>query len=506
VLATLLTAAQAGLGFDAPKLDYAALAPELILTGVLVAVLLLDLFLDETQKYLIPSVAGFGVLAAFFPIIYLALEGDDVREMFAGAYVSDDFALVLKALFLGTAYVVLLMSNRYIEEGDYYSAEYYFLILSSLLGMLVMASARDLITIFVALELLSIPAYLLAGWRKRDLRSNEAALKYYLLGVLSSGVMLYGMSLVFGASGTTILDDIRQELVSAEQLDAVITLGIFFIIVGFAFKVSAVPFHFWAPDTYEGAPTPVTAFLSVASKAAGFVALMELIYVGFRGQPDVWGPVFWVLAALSMTVGNLIALRQSNIVRMLAYSSVAQAGYILVPFAVAGDELRAVQSAQTASIVYLLIYAAMNLGAFAIVMVVARKTRSGEISSFGGLFQYAPGLTVVMTVFLASLAGVPPAGGWFAKFAIFRAVLDAGTAWSIALGVIAAVNSVIAAFYYFNVAREMWISPPPDEDRTPIRVPAALSAALGITVVVVVVVGVFPNAFAELGDMASLVR
>jgi NADH-quinone oxidoreductase subunit N len=366
------------------------------------------------------------------------------------------------------------MANRYIEEGDYHGGEFYELLLASLLGMVVMASARDLISIFVALELLSIPAYLLAGWRKRDLKSTEAALKYYLLGVISTGVMLYGMSLIFGATGTTVLDDIRDNLVSAGELDGVVTLGILFIIVGFAFKVSAVPFHFWAPDTYEGAPTPVTAFLSVASKAAGFVALMELIYVAFRGQPDTWGPVFWILAALSMTVGNLIALRQTNIVRMLAYSSVAQAGYILVPFAV--------------------------------VLAVARKTRSGEISSFGGLFQYAPGLTVLMTIFLASLAGVPPMGGWFAKFAIFRAVLDAGTPWAIALGLIAAVNSVIAAFYYFNVAREMWIMPVPDEDRTPIRVPAALSAALGITVVVVMAVGVFPNMFAKLGDMASLVR
>ena len=492
--------------FTAPYLDYAALAPELILTGVLVVVLLVDLFVDETQKYLIPSIAGFGVLGSLFPIIYLALEGDEVRSMFSGAYVSDNFALVLKALFLASGYVVLLMANRYIEEGDYYSSEFYFMVLSSLLGMVVMASSRDLISIFVALELLSIPAYLLAGWRKRDLKSNEAALKYYLLGVLSTGVMLYGMSLVFGATGTTILDDIRQELVGAGDLDAVVTLGILFIIVGFAFKVSAVPFHFWAPDTYEGAPTPVTAFLSVASKAAGFVALMELVYVGFRGQADTWGPIFWVLAALSMTVGNLIALRQTNVVRMLAYSSIAQAGYILVPFAVAGDEFRAAQSAQTATIVYLLMYSAMNLGAFAIVMAVARKTRSGEISSFGGLFQYAPGLTVLMTVFLASLAGVPPAGGWFAKLAVFRSVLDAGTPWAIALGVIAAVNSVIAAFYYFNVAREMWIMPPPDEDRAPIRVPAALGAALGITVVVVLVVGIFPGIFADLGDSASLVR
>lgn len=507
MISTALAAAQSAVEFVAPRLDYAALAPELILTGVLVLILMLDLFLDETQKYLIPSIAGFGVLASAFPLIYLALEGDDVRSMFGGAYVSDPFALVFKALFLGTGYVVLLMSNRYIEEGDYHSGEYYFLLLSSLLGMIVMASSRDLISIFVAFELLSIPAYLLAGWRKRDLKSNEASLKYYLLGVLSTAVMLYGMSLVFGATGTTVLEDIRDELVFAEQLDAVITVGIFFIIVGFAFKVSAVPFHFWAPDTYEGAPTPVTAFLSVASKAAGFVALLELIYIGFLGQADTWAPLFWVLAALTMTVGNLVALRQTNIVRMLAYSSVAQAGYILVPFAVAGDNIRAAQSAQSATVVYLLVYAAMNLGAFSIVMAVARKTRSGEISSYGGLFQYAPGLTVLMTVFLASLTGVPPAGGWFAKVAVFRSVLDAGTGWALALGVIAAVNSVIAAFYYFNVAREMWFMPIPDEDRTPIRVPAALSAALGLTVVVVLVIGtVGPGIFADLGDMASLIR
>src|SRR4051812_46962750 len=225
--------------------------------------------------------------------------------MFGGAYVSDNFALVMKALFLVSGYVVLLMANRYIEEGDYHRSEFYELLLSSLLGMVVMCSARDLISIFVALELLSIPAYLLAGWRKRDLDSNEAALKYYLLGVLASGVMLYGMSLVFGATGTTVLVAISESL-AAGAPHALVTIGIFFIIVGFAFKISAVPFHFWAPDTYEGSPTPVAAFLSVASKTAGFVALFQLIFVGFLGQSDVWGPLFWVLAALTMTVGNLI--------------------------------------------------------------------------------------------------------------------------------------------------------------------------------------------------------
>ena len=228
--------------------------------------------------------------------------------------------------------------------------------------------------------------------------------------------------------------------------------------------------------------------------------------MGFFGRHDVYGPLFWVLAALTMTVGNLVALRQTNIVRMLAYSSIAQAGYILVPFAVAGTNARAALSSQTASIVYLLIYAAMNLGAFALVIAVARKTRSGDIESYGGLFSYAPGLTVLMTIFLFSLAGVPPLGGWFAKFYVFRAVADAGGAWAWALGVIVAVNSVIALFYYAGVARQMWMSPVPDGDRRPVRVPPSLAAALGLCALVVVAIGVYPQAFARMGDVASLLR
>jgi NADH-quinone oxidoreductase subunit N len=492
----------AAAGFKAPHLDYHALAPEIVLTGVLVVILLVDLMVDETRKVLVTNLAGVGVLAALIPVITLAFDGTD-RSMFGGAYVVDNFALVMKALFLVSGYVVLLLSTNYVSEGDYYEGEFSFLLLSSLLGMTVIASARDLITMFVALELLSIPAYMLAGWRKRDLKSNEAMLKYYLLGVLASGVMLYGMSLVFGSTGTTVFDGIRENLGTGNP-SAIVTLGIFFVIVGFAFKISAVPFHFWAPDTYEGAPTPVTAFLSVASKTAGFVALFQLVFVAFLHQEEVWGPLFWVLAALTMTVGNLIALRQTNLVRMLAYSSIAQAGYMLVPFAVAGDNSAALRSAQTATIVYLLIYAAMNLGAFGIVIAVARKTRSGEIASYGGLFTYAPGLTVIMTMFLFSLAGIPPLGGWFAKLYIFRAAIDAGSPAAIVLAVIAGVNSVIALFYYSNVAREMWMSPAPDDDRSPVRVPPALAAALGLTAVVTLAIGVYPQAFARLGDLASL--
>ena len=500
----LLAAAQTA-AFHVPNLDYHALAPEIVVASTLVIVLVADLFLNDERKWVLSSVAGWGLLAALIFVVELGARGHHA-SMVGGAYVVDDFALVFKGLFLVVGYIVLLMSSRYIEEGDYYQGEFYFLLLCSLLGMVVMGSARDLITIFVALETLSLPAYMLAGWRKRDLKSNEAALKYYLLGVLASAVMLYGMSLIFGFTGSTLLTDIGKATQGEITHAPLVTLGIFFITVGFAFKVSAVPFHFWAPDTYEGAPTPVTAFLSVASKTGGFVALLLLTYVGFLGRSDVWGPMFWVLAALTMTVGNLIALRQTNIVRLLAYSSIAQAGYILVPFAVAGSNDKALHSAFTASVVYLLIYAAMNLGAFAVVIAVARKTRSGDIASYGGLYEYAPGLTLLMTIFMFSLAGIPPLAGTWAKLFIFRAVLDSGTPSAVALGVIAAVNAVIALFYYASIPRLMWMNPVPDEDRTPIRVPASLQAALALTVIVVVVIGIYPQFFARLGDAASLVR
>jgi NADH-quinone oxidoreductase subunit N len=486
--------------FDAPHVDYHAFAPEIVLTATLVVLLLLDLVAEERGRWATSSVAGIGLLASLVPVVTLAVDGSD-RVLFGGAYVVDDFALVLKALFLLAGYVVVLMSTDYIAEGDYYEGEYYFMLLSSLLGMLIMASARDLISIFLALELLSIPAYLLAGWRKRDLKGNEASLKYYLLGVFATAVMLYGMSLIFGVTGSTVLVHIGSALRHESADIPLVAVGIVFVVVGFGFKVSAVPFHTWAPDTYEGAPTPITAFLSVASKAAGFVALLQLVFIGFFGRSDVWGPMFWVLAALTMTVGNLIALRQTNIVRLLAYSSVAQAGYMLVPFAVARDIDGGPGVAIEAVVTYLLIYAAMNLGAFAVVMAVARKTRSGEISSFGGLFEYAPGLATLMTVFLFALAGIPPLAGWLAKFVMFRAVLDAGTPSAIILGVIAAVNSVVALFYYASVAREMWMRPVPDEDRTPVRVPASLSVALGLAAVITLVLGV-TNIATRFGDLA----
>jgi NADH-quinone oxidoreductase subunit N len=492
--------AQQGTEFVRPVIDYHAFAPELILTGAIVVVLLVDLLTPQGARGIVPQVAGIGVLASIVPTLTLALDGAD-RSMFGGAYVVDNFSLVLKVMFLLAGYVVVLLSTNYIAEGDYAEGEYYFLLLSSLLGMTIMASSRDLISIFVALELLSIPAYMLAGWRKRDLHGNEAGAKYYLMGVFASAVLLYGMSLLYGVSGSTLLSDIGAT-VAAGDARPIVTLGIVLVVVGFAFKVSAVPFHTWAPDTYEGAPTPVTAFLAVASKAAGFVALLSVVLIAFDGRSDVVGPLMWLLAAVTMTVGNLIALRQTNIVRLLAYSGVAQAGFMLAPLAVVGTNGA---GAARAIVTYLLIYTAMNLGAFAVVIAVARKTRSAEISTWGGLFEYAPGLTVVMTVFLFSLAGIPPLGGWLAKFVVFRALLQPDlTAGGVTLAVVVGVNSVIALYYYANIARQMWMNPTPDGDTTRVKVPVSLGAALALSVVVTVLFGV-SNVATRLGDLAAFI-
>ncbi|HLM29965.1 MAG TPA: NADH-quinone oxidoreductase subunit N [Acidimicrobiales bacterium] len=491
--------AQAADGFAQPEVDWHALAPDLVVLGTLVVLLVADLFLPEDRKGLLPSLAGLGLLGALIPILSLTIDGTD-RTMFGGAYAVDNFALVLKALFLVAGYVVVLQSTNYVAEGDYAEGEYYFLLLSSILGMTVIASARDLISIFVALELLSIPAYLLAGWRKGSLQGNEAGAKYYLMGVFATAVLLYGMSLLYGVAGSTLLVDIGAALTARESLP-VVTLAIVFCVAGFAFKVSAVPFHTWAPDTYEGAPTPITAFLSVSSKAAGFVALIELVLLAFPGRSDVVEPFMWVLAVLTMTIGNVVALRQTNVVRMLAYSGISQAGFMLAPFAVVGEIGGSVQQS---IVTYLLIYAAMNLGAFTVVMAVARKTGSGEIKSFGGLFEYAPTLAVLMTVFLFALAGIPPLAGWLAKFVAFQAVVEADTTWGYVLAGFMAVNSVISLAYYANVAREMWMNPPPDGDRAPVRVPVSLSAALAITAVVTLAFGVTRWA-TSLGDVADFV-
>ena len=498
---TLLAASSAA--WTAPTIDYHALAPEIVLAIGLTVVLLTDLFTSERNKWLLSVLTGFSLLGAAVPVLTLALHADSTRALFDGRYVVDEFSLLVKGLFLVAGYVVVLLSSSHVEEGDYWRGEYWFLLLTSLLGMVMMASSRDLVSVFVALEFLSIPAYMLAAWRKRDLKSNEAGVKYFLLGVFASAVMLYGMSLLYGVANSTLLVDIAKSTNLEGEFGAIQALAVVFVVVGFAFKVSAVPFHTWAPDTYEGAPTPVTAFLSVASKAAGFVALVVLVLTAFPNASDVWQPFIWVLSALTMTVGNIFALRQTNLVRMIAYSSVSQGGFVLMPLAVAGGA--AGESALRAVIVYLIVYAATNLGMFGAILAVSRKTRSGEISSLGGLFSYAPALGVLFTLFLASLAGIPPLGGWIGKFAAFQALLTEATPWAYALAVIGAVNSVIAFGYYGNVMREIWMRPVPHGDTTTVVTPSSLQIALGITAVATLLLGVLPGVVLHLGDVAELV-
>jgi len=497
VIASLLAQSE----WVAPTIDWHALAPEIILAVGINLVLLIDLWLEESKKWIMATLSGFVLLAAFVPVVTLAVVGDDVRSMFDGRYVVDQYSLILKALFLLVGYVVVLLSQTELEEGGYYQGEYYVLLLVSILGMVMMASSRDLVSIFVALELLSIPAYMMAAWRKRDRKSNEAGVKYYLLGVFATGVLLFGMSYLYGTTGSTKLTEIGAAL--GGDLLALQVIGIVFVICGFGFKVSAVPFHTWAPDTYEGAPLPVTAFLSVASKAAGFVGLISLLYLALYPAKDVYQPLIWVLAALTMTVGNVLALRQTNIVRMLAYSSVSQGGFILMPLAVLATG-NAAEAALKTVVIYLLIYAFSNLGAFAVIIAVSRKTRSGSIESFGGLMSYAPGMAILMTLFLVSLAGIPPFGIWIAKLQAFKTLIDAGSDAAYVLAVIAAVNTVIAAAYYMKVLREMWMKPVPDGDTTPVIAPQPVAVALGICAAGTVVLGILPGLVLRFADLRDL--
>ena len=487
----------------APTIDYFGLAPELVLAGGLCLVLMLDLFIEERKKWILTAISSFTLLAAMVPVLMLALSESEVRSMFDNRYVVDNFSLVMKGLFLLAGYVVVLLSSSHIEQGEYWRGEYWFLLLTSLLGMLMMASSRDLVSIFVALEFLSIPAYMLAAWRKRDPKSNEAGVKYFMLGVFASAVMLYGMSLMYGVANSTLLTDIGAKVTATGEFSAVHALAVVFVIVGFAFKVSAVPFHTWAPDTYEGAPTPVTAFLSVASKAAGFVALVVLLYTAFPLAQDIWQPFIWVLSALTMTVGNVLALKQHNIVRMIAYSSISQGGFVLMPLAVAGLSGSGTTALRSV-VLYMIVYAATNLGVFAIILAVSNKTRSGEVSSYGGLFSYAPTLGVLMTLFLASLAGIPPLGGWIAKFVAFQSLIQSQSTWGYALAIVGAVNSVIAFGYYGNVMREIWMRPVPDGDVTAISVPGSLRLALVITAGATLVFGILPGVGLHFADLAEI--
>ena len=479
-------------------IDLHAALPEIILTGAILLILFVDLFLPDEQKSWNAVIALVGVLASLGTLLTLVGER---RTTFAGMFVVDSYALLFKFLFLAVAVIVILISRDYLDEGMRSSqGEFYFLLLSSFLGMLLMSSARDLIMLFVSLELVSAPGFLVAGFRKKDARSNEAAIKFFLFGVLSTAVMLFGMSFIYGVTRSTNLTEIANALANKGN-DSLVVASVLLILTGFGFKVSAVPFHFWAPDTYEGSPIPVAAFLSVASKAAGFAGMLSLMFVGFVHQTHAWAPGFGILAILTMTIGNVVALQQTNIVRLLAYSSIAQAGYMLLPFAVVeGASPEVMRTAFSASLTYILIYSFMNIGAFAVVIAVSRKQPSNLISDYEGLASREPGLAAAMALFLISLAGIPPLAGFWAKFFVFSAAINGDAAW---LAAVMVVNSVVGLYYYLSVASKMYLRPA--SDSSPIGVPYPILVAIVIAVVIVVAVGIYPDFFNHFSPRSTLV-
>jgi NADH-quinone oxidoreductase subunit N len=482
-------------------IDYHAILPEMILAGTIVLVLLFDAFLAERRKWLTMPLSLLGVIAAL--VATLTLIGSR-RTTFNGMFVIDNFAVLFKVFFLSVATIVLLVSLRYFREGRWYQGEYYFLLLTAFLGCLLMPSSRDLLMLFISLELVSAPGFLIAAFRKGDPRSNEAGIKFFLIGVLSSAVMLYGMSLIYGVTGHTNLYQIahalRSGLPAGEHTLAL--AAILFVVAGFAFKVSAVPFQFWAPDTYEGSPVPVAAFLATASKAAGFAGLLQLMFVAFRSEYAFFTPIFAALSIATMTIGNLVALQQRQIVRLLAYSSIAQAGYMLLPFALIGADAAVNKDAFAAAVTYILIYAVMNLGAFGVVIAMSRESAGLLIDDFSGLIRRAPVLALAMTVFMVSLAGIPPTGGFWAKFLVFKVAIEAGGLGT-ALAIVMVVNSVVSLYYYLAVPRAMIFSDPLLE--RPVRSPALLSFVAAAAMVAILAIGVYPELFAKFPPLSTLV-
>ncbi len=486
------------------QIDFIAILPEIILTVTALLVLAADLALRGDAKQFVNPLAGLGTVAAI--IATVALWGSE-RVTFGTMYVVDDFAVLFKLLFLGTLLAILAISWRYIAEHRFFKGEYYFLLLTSFIGMLLMPSSRDLIMLFIALETVSVPAFVMVGMRKRDLYSSESALKFFLLGVLAAALMLFGMSMVYGFAGTTDLVGIAAAI-SGETASVPLLLGsVMLVLVGFGFKISAVPFHFWAPDTYSGAPMPVAAMLAVASKAAGFAGLVVVAFIAFEPVADVWGPMLGVLAVLTMTVGNLIALQQRDLIRLLAYSSVAQAGYILIPFGLArtGPGAAVVNAAAIEAVVfYLIAYAVMNVGAFAVAIAVERRTGLRSIADYAGLSGRSPLLAMGMTVFLLSLGGAPLTVGLWAKFAILEAIAVDITLFGIVLAGFLVVNSVIAFFYYLKVVRTVWM------DEAPAGLPQLqpgfnLSAVVVVLMVGTLVLGVLPGLVTDFSSVISIV-
>ena len=472
----------------------------------IVSAISLDLLLPRKLKYIVALVSILGSLIAFVPIIFQYANYSSPEILFEGSYVIDKFSLILKGLFILVTYLTFLLSVNFVESDEYYQGEYYFLLLSSLLGALVVTSSRDLLTMFIGIELASTPMFLLSGWKKGDQKSNEGSIKFFLLGVLSASLILYGFSLLYGVTGKLVFSDIANTLIQSDLNQSPVTLlSAILILAGIGFKISIVPFHSWAPDTYEGAPLPVTAYLSVSSKATGFVALIILISKVFYDSGQGLGIILVFISGITMFVGNLSALQQTNPVRLLAYSSIAQAGFILAPMAVAGITGN-YEDGVYASVTYLIIYAFMNIGAFLVINLLQRNIQSDDMYDWGGLAREMPLAGIFAVIFFFSLAGIPPLGGWFAKFVVFRSLLSTGEIFGVSLGIVGAINAVIALVYYSRISKIIWMDSPNEniKSNNDTLIPSPLRVVGFVSLILTIVSGIFPGIFSNLGEASSI--
>ena len=464
--------------------DWILLSPELFLTAAGLLMLGISVAVGKKREEFLAFLAVLMILVTGVLLVFVSSQAGRQAPILGGTFVVDNFALFFKALILLSLLLTVLASARFVGAAPYPGGEYYALLLFSGVGMLFMASGNNLISIYVALELMALSSYILAGYFKAEAKSTEAALKYFILGAFSSGVLLYGLSLVYGVAGIMGLPELAKLFATAQRSN-LLMLGILLVLAGLLFKIAAVPFHVWTPDVYEGSPTPVTAFFSVGPKVAAYAILARIFYVAFAKFHADWGLVVALVSAATMILGNIAALLQNNVKRMFAYSSIANAGYALL--GVLGFRT---EWGLWGILVYLLAYTLMNFGAFALVILLESKGYAGElVSDFNGLARRSMPAAVVMLLFLLSLAGIPPTAGFIGKYYLFTAAMKAGYAW---LAILAVVMSAVSLFYYFRIAAAMFFT---EGSPAKLKSSYALTAVLVICATGTIVIGVAPQPF-----------
>ncbi|MCP2520769.1 NADH-quinone oxidoreductase subunit N [Candidatus Aminicenantes bacterium AC-708-M15] len=471
-------------------IDLKSISSELILSLFAVLILVISPFIREEKRKFITYFSIIGLVGSFIALFIQPMK----ESLFWKTLTVDRFSLYFKALFLIATFLVVLISRKFFEHERYHKAEYYFFLLLTTVGLMFMVSSVDLISLYVSFELMAISCYVLAGFLKRDLRSNEAGMKYFVLGVFSSGVLLFGFSFLFGLTGETGFNKIFQNL-SNKGTDFFLIIAMLTIAGALFFKIAAVPFHMWTPDVYEGAPTPVTAYLSVAPKAACFAIFIRLFLEVLPMLKNEWQTLIAWVSLFTMTYGNIAALTQRSVKRMFAYSSIAHAGYILIGLAAGGE------FGIWGMLYYLLIYTFMNIGAFSIFIFMAKKEHFGEeFPDFSGLAQRAPYFSAIIVLILLSLTGIPPTGGFIAKVYIFSAAIKQKLYWLAIAGVL---NSVISLYYYFRLGMAMYFKEPPKDIEVKYSPSFFLLLAITIIGLAILLLGIFPHPFASMAKISA---